>query len=196
LLHAYIHARRYCYDRHRRDRRVLGNEEQESRSFLSHLPSCSQGHLQADVPRHPEGQKSCSWRKYHPAPCHNESAEQAHDSVRLSQTRHVVLWLDSVAPSLWMSKPERNSMVRCYWCPSSVSSMTADHSCVEWQCRSVRLDGAKAQSREADIVDTSAAGFGCTGPTWGRALHRNASRRAISSQQGGIAVEQMCFNSR
>jgi hypothetical protein len=52
------------------------------------------------------------------------------------------------------------------------------------------LDGAKAQP-EADIVDTLAEGFGCTGPTWGRALHRNASGRAISSQQGGPAAEQM-----
>jgi hypothetical protein len=54
-----------------------------------------------------------------------------------------------------------------------------------------RLDGAKAQLREADIVDTLAEGFGCTEPTWGRALHRNASRRAIPGQQGGTAVEQM-----
>jgi hypothetical protein len=45
------------------------------------------------------------------------------------------------------------------------------------------LDGAKAQP-EADIVDTLAEGFGCTGPTWGRALHRNASRRAIPKSAG------------
>ena len=51
---------------------------------------------------------------------------------------------------------------------------------MQWQCRLGRLDGAKAQLREANIVDTLAEGFGCTGPTWGRALHRNASRRAIS----------------
>jgi hypothetical protein len=80
-------------------------------------------------------------------------------------------------------------MVRYYWCSSSVSPVAADHSCVQWQCRSVRLAGAKAQPQEADIVDTLAEGFVCIGPTWGRALHRNVSRRAVSSQQGGTAVE-------
>ena len=81
-------------------------------------------------------------------------------------------------------------MARYYWCLSSVSSVAADHSCVQWQCWSVRLVEANAQPHEADIVDTLAEGFVCIGPTWGRALHRNASRRAVSSQQGGIAVKQ------